>query len=295
MSETPIRTNIINAINDYFRSPQWSALEDRLENDKEKTFHAHIFVNTTLHPTTFSNVLKAYYRTRKMEVDRPIDLQPSNVGHNMLHGIHPSGTFHFDLAWKYKAGVIIEPMEEDAIKEKNNLQIWDEKITYDFFKQFDFVTHPTAEQQKDIAAFFTSSVWDENRGYVLDKNIAHFHMNIETCLHPDIIRDAGLAAIKKEGWTVQKLLHCLFSPYKGWTTGKVVYLMDTPRVMFDIAWKFNPDVTIRSSQVPFMGVTPGKNGFDVRYNENMDFFTDAGEFITLTDAELKELEGLFAK
>jgi hypothetical protein len=291
--QNTIRTELLDQINSYFRGEQWTTMSDRLEKDKNDTFHAHIFVNTCLHPLTLADILRAYFRVKGMEIDRPIDFQPSNVGHNMLHGVHPYGTWHFDLAWKYGDKEPIYPMEPEFIKEKNTLQFWDRKNTYEFFEGFPFKKTITEEEQKELDAFFRSPAWDECRGYVLRNDIAHFHMNVETSFHPDIIQEAGLKAILNEGWAVQKYFHCLFSPVKGWVTGKCVYLLDTPRVMFDIAWKYNGDVGVRSSQVPFMGVTEGKNDFDVRPKEDMKFFVGDKNFITLSEDEMKALEELF--
>lgn len=287
-----IREGLLKSIKNYFDGEQWTTLEDKVENDTEGTYHAHVFVETTLHPVTFCNILKEYYKAKGMEIDRPIDLQPSNVGHNMLHGIHPAGTFHFDLAWRYEAGKIISPMPPEFIKEKENLQIWGKKEIDDFFSQFEFATSGE-KVLKDLNQFFESDQWKQTCEYVMDNTIAHFHVNVETNIHPDAIKAAALQAIKKQGWTVQKSLQCIFSPVKGWTTGKVVFLLDTPRVMFDIAWKFNDQVGIRPSTVPFMGVNPEVNEFDVRRIETMEFYTDKGEFITLSDAELEKLASMF--
>lgn len=289
-----IREDILQSIKNYFDGEQWTTLEDRVENDSENTYHAHIFVETTLHPLTFCDVLREYYKAKGMEIDRPIDLQPSNVGHNMLHGIHPTGSFHFDIAWRYEPGKIISPMPPEFIKEKNNLQIWGKKEIDDFFSQYNFVW-PSGKVQEELNQYFESDTWEQTCEYVLDDTIAHFHANVETSIHPDALRDAALGAIKKQGWKVQKVLHCIFSPVKGWTTGKVVFLLDEPRVMFDIAWKFNSEVGIRPSTVPFMGVNAGVTAFDVRRKEKIEYYTDKGDFITLSDEELKKLGLMFGE
>ena len=288
-----IREEILQEIKNYFDGEQWMTMEERLENDPDNSYHAHIFVDTTLNPLTFSDVLRVYHKARGMEVDRPIDLQPSNVGHNMLHGVHPYGTFHYDLAWKYEPGVVIKPMSPEFVKEKNNLQIWGKTELDEFFLKFAFV-HPTGEAKKELDDYFESDDWKQTVEYVMDDTITHFHSNVETSFHPDDIRDAALVAFKKQGWTLQKRFHCIFSVLSG-KTGKIVFLLDEPRVMFDIAWKFNSDVGIRQSTVPFMGVTEGVTKFDVRRKETMEFYTNKGEFITLSDAELKTLGTMFPK
>lgn len=285
-----IREDVLVAIQQYFQGEQWSELQDRVENDAAHTYHAHIFVDTRLHPNSFCDVLRAYYRSRGMEISRAIEFQPSNVGHNMLHCVYPNGSFHYDIAWKYSPEAVLAPMDPQFVKEKNNLQIWGEKEIGEFFDQYPFV-QPDGQAAQDIQKFFVSDDWKQTRDYVLDKTIAHFHLNVEMSIHPDALRDAGLAAIKKEGWELERVIHCIFSPTIDWTAGKVVYLLKEPEVMFDIAWKYNGDVSLRASTVHFM--LPDSPKFDVRRKEKMEFYTDQGDFITLTTGELDRLEQLF--
>lgn len=287
-----IREEVLRSIKDYFAGEQWRTLQDRVENDRENSYHAHIFVDTSLHPLTFCDVLRTYYAAIGMPIDRAIDLQPSNVGFNMLHGIHPAGSFHYDVAWRYNPACVLAPMPHELVKEKNNLQIWGRKEIDDFFGQYRFV-RATGQAKEDLDAFFRSPEWDQTVEYVLDTTIAHFHTNVEMSIHPDDLRDAALEAIGRQGWKLQKHIHCIFSPYKGWTTGKVVFLLEEPEVMFDIAWKFNPDVTIRPSTVHFM--LQDSTVFDVRRKEKIEFYTSGGEFIVLSDDELRELGGLLKR
>src|SRR5690606_2838931 len=159
--------DVIEQISRYFQSPQWMELEDRVENDSVNTLHAHIFVDTDIHPESLCDVLRVYYKARGMKVDRSIDFQPSNVGHHMLHGIYPAGTFHYDLAWRYAPGSVIAPMPADLVKEKQNLQIWDKKDIAEFFGQYDFVTDE-ARAKPALDAFFASDVWRRTTQLVQD-------------------------------------------------------------------------------------------------------------------------------
>lgn len=286
-----IREDVLQSIKRYFETEQWNTLQDRVDNDPINTLHAHIFVDTMLHPDTFSDVLKVYYKVMGREIDRTIDMQPSNVGHNMLHGVHPTGSFHYDVAWRYNNGEAISPMPQAFVKEKNNLQIWDEQDIEQFFSQYQFI-QPEGEAKVQLEQHFESKHWEETCEYVEHPNMAHFHANVEMSVHPDALRDEALKAIEKQGWKLQKVLHCIFSPTSDWITGKVVFMLHEPEVMWDIAWKFNKNVVIRPSTVPFM--MQDRTEFDIRYKEKMEYYTDQGEdFIVLNDIELKRLKTLF--
>src|SRR5512143_3195792 len=100
-----------NEIVNYFHSEQWQTLLEYLRGKhREEIYHAHIFVDTSLHPNTLRRVLVKYFELIEMPIDRPIDFQASNVGHDILHNIHPAGTFHFDLAFRFNGDVHLAPM-----------------------------------------------------------------------------------------------------------------------------------------------------------------------------------------
>ncbi|WP_417722595.1 hypothetical protein [Salipiger sp.] len=284
-----MRQAVLSEIKAYFDSDHWGELEDRVENHSDSTLHAHVFVDTRLHPETFCDVLRTYYAARGMEIRRTIDFQPSNVGHNMLHGVYPQGTFHYDVAWRYADGPAIAPMPEALVKERDNLQIWGVREIEDFFARYDFVTDAEAAAGP-LDDFFASPTWARTAELVEDRTVAHFHTNVEMNIHPDLLMSAALRRIERRGWKLQKTLHCIFSPRQGWTTGKVVFMLDEPEVMFDIAWSFNPDVSIRPSTFHFM--LEDDPAFDVRRKETLEYYTSQGAFLRLDAGELGALHDM---
>lgn len=94
-----------------------------------------------------------------------------------------------------------------------------------------------------------------------------------------------LRAVEREGWTLQKVVHCIFYPRKDWKAAKICLLLSEPMVNFDFAWIFNPDVIIRPSQRFF--VTQVRPDVDIRYVEPIDKLLKKGNYTA--DVTLEEL------
>ena len=128
---------ITSEITSYFKSAQWLSLVKLLQKKHhEEVYHAHIFVDTKLHPYTLREVIFSYFKCIDMPIDRPIDFQVSNVGNIMAHNIHPKGTFHFDLAFRYNPDVALSAMPNEVAFRNSNLQFWVKKLTNESRDQF---------------------------------------------------------------------------------------------------------------------------------------------------------------
>jgi hypothetical protein len=66
--------------------------------------------------------------------------------------------------------------------------------------------------------------------------------------------------------------------------GKINFNLGHPEKMFDIAWMFNPRITIQPAQQEWIFDTPG---FDVWRMTNYDAFLAANKYIELTKEEVK--------
>jgi hypothetical protein len=164
-------------------------------------------------------------------------------------------------------------MPPEITFQNSNLDFWGKSETYAFFDQFPFKKNVSPEE---VDQYFHTPQWDEIRHFVRDKSLVHFHANIETSVHPDLIKDAALKALKQEGWVLQKDVHCIFFPRKDWKAAKICLLMSDPMFNFDIAWAFNPDVVIRPSQKFF--IQKIRPDFDLRYEEPLADTLKKGTF-----------------
>ena len=103
-----------------------------------------------------------------------------------------------------------------------------------------------------------------------------------------MIKEAALRALKREGWVLQKVVHCIFFPRKDWKAGKICLLMSEPMFNFDIAWVFNPDVVIKPSWRFF--IQQIRPDFDLRYEEPLDKLLKKGNFKPhISTEELNEI------
>jgi hypothetical protein len=68
--------------------------------------------------------------------------------------------------------------------------------------------------------------------------------------------------------------------------GKITYSLAHPEEVFDISWKFNPEVTIRPSRETFVfDIDPEFDIWTVEMFE--DTAVRGGEYVNLSDAEIQ--------
>lgn len=95
----------------YFRSQQWQHLSELLSRAEQRG-HIHLFVNTCLHPHSLERLVKGCLELQGREINRGNEVLSPRPGWGTLHGIHPRGTPHFDMNWRFRPNVVLEPLEE---------------------------------------------------------------------------------------------------------------------------------------------------------------------------------------
>jgi hypothetical protein len=108
-------------------------------------------------------------------------------------------------------------------------------------------------------------------------------VNVVSSVHPDAIIAGAKRAFKREGWTLWDYTPCIFD-VRGATTGKVVFMLSYPQQIFDICWRFDPEVVLAPSPKPFMLTDPE---FDVRTQGDLPAFLSQGKWVTLSREELR--------
>jgi hypothetical protein len=272
----------IDRIREYWKSDHWQRFLHFLqEKDGEKVYHIHHWVDTSLHPESLLLALQFYFARQGWEIDREIDtyvLSPRPIA--AIHGVCAKGLPHFDLNFRYRPDVVLAPMPADGVKD--NCQAWGESYMKKFHSQFHFRSVGPQEQEA-IEAWFHSAHWDRACRHCEDPRVVHIHVNVVTSVHPDTITEAAKRAFKKEGWTLWDYTPCIFD-VRGVTTGKIVYMLSYPQQIFDICWRFDPDVILAPSPKPFMLTDPE---FDVRTQDDLPAFLASGNWMKLSRAELR--------
>lgn len=232
---------LVKGIEEYFQSEQWSRFMKVLNKKDEPVYHIHIYVDTCLNPWCLEQVVKNYFAKIGHPVERKVEIFTSGqiAGSGTIHGIEPKGLTHFDLLFRYCEDAVIKPTPG----RKEDVEYWGEKYMDWFLGQYDFKTELTPEEEKEVEAYFESSAWEDYCNLNESEQVVHIHGNVETSVHPLVIREYALNAMKKRGWEIEFSAPVAFA-MRGQMQGKVVFGGKTPEKMFDIAWSYNPTVTL---------------------------------------------------
>lgn len=277
----------IDKVIDYFKSNQWKRLIACLQ--RPEITHIHVYLDTSIHPyKSFQPILEAYLEMRGWPKDREMDRIPSvSSKQPCLHNVHAHGLFaHMDFFIRFKEGVGLVPMTPVDAEHGRNLAYCSEESIQAFMEQFDWRTEIDPEIDAALIEYFSSEHWLMGMETIRDANIAHLHINVDTSIHPDIIRKYALEAILRAGWTIQHGVHAVYEEDTGKYSavskkvdnGKTVFLCEK---VFDIVWWYNPDILIAPKHAfPYQ-----KNPVDPMLVELLKPFEEKGICLTADEIE----------
>lgn len=177
---------------------------------------------------------------------RRIDLHSPKTSAVALHGIHPfGGAPHFDFVLRYNKDVILASMPKDAKEAEagENLLGLGKSHQDEFVKDYKFKTVGPKDEQ-EIRNYFLTTHWKKLLQYCTDKSVSHAHGYVEINFDPKILELIADEALAKIGWTVEKVVPCIFEVH-GEYRAKICYMFGNPETVFDIGWVYNPDVVIK--------------------------------------------------
>jgi hypothetical protein len=278
-----VQRDYIAGVSSYFSSRQFKDFLKLLTSLDERS-HVHMFVNTDIHPVSFETVLKKYLSRIGLPVNRGNEILIGGPNQGTLHGVHPTGTPHFDIKWYFKAGVGIEPMEDWRAEQEQNLLYWDEKYMSYFYRNYQW--NPVGSTEiKAIEAYFDSRHWRHSFELMRDPDIVHIHPHVQTNVYPGILEGFLRTAIAKTGWKLQRMLQNVYH-IKGIYYGKFMLLFKEPEMSFDFDWVYNRDIVL----APFEGdgLIQDEPGYMIIKNGLMDAFLAKDPYRTLSEREIDD-------
>lgn len=230
---------------DFFKSEFWSKVEQELNNPANH--HIHVYVSTSIEPKDLEQAVIAYLDAKGWGSGRRIDHMAPKLGTGALHGIHPHGKPHFDIMYNYKEGAILEPMDPFDGEMGSNLRAWDDKYMEHYLANFTFRPHDEVSRRA-LEEYFASEHWEKGLELVLPEENVHVHINTETSIDPELIKDYALQALARKGWKIDEAVQCVFVAKGAYYQGKVVFLAREPERVFDISWKYNAKALIQPTE-----------------------------------------------
>lgn len=222
-------------------------------------------------------IFEKYGYPSNRRIDRMSPLQ--DLG--SLHGIEPKGKPHFDFQWYYgDVGIRGFNGGESGC----NLLIWNRWYIDRFYARFNW-RQVGAEEEDALQAYFQGEHWKKGCEYVLQNTTTHFHFNVETSIHPDIIRKYAVQALDAQGWKIDYVCPNVYM-VKGVYHGKLVFMGRDPMEVYDIGWKFNPDVAMKGTGFPWNFEEP--LGYDLWHLNRYEKLMEA-DYTQLSDKQIAEI------
>lgn len=279
---------IFDEIVDYFKSEQWMRMMNTLNNKEDKANHVHIYIDTNINPWCMEQLLKSYFAKIGHPIHRKIEIFTSGQvsGSGTIHGIEPEGMPHFDMIFRYSKDRAIKPTEN----RDHNVEYWGDKYMEEFHLKYPFKTKLREDEKSEVEKYFSSDAWKEYCRLNESPEVVHIHANVETSIHPLIIREYALKAMEKQGWKIEYSVPVAFA-MRGQMHGKIVFAGIKPEKMFDIAWGYNPVVILIPSTKYWL--TTENPTYDARTMHEIPNLLKSNEYILLSIKEMEEVASRF--
>jgi hypothetical protein len=242
------RKQATNEVIEYFRSPHWqevlSVVQERDMN------HMHVYVDTYLDlGSSLRPLVDGYFKNLGWDSYRPIEIMADKPGRAALYGIQLEDKLNFEIYCRFTPDKMLAPLEAKYGERGGNLRVWSVADIRRFQEQFRW-RDVTNKEQNALATFFRSSPhWKRALDYVVDPDVMHVHCNVETSIHPNIIREYALRDLSERKFTVKHSIHSIFNG-GGYDSGKIIFLGLEPARTYDIAYYYNPDAMIDVNTQP---------------------------------------------
>jgi hypothetical protein len=285
------KEEVIKRVVDYFRSEHWQNFLKILNNPPEEIYHAHFWMENGIEANSLTKLMDRYLKEIGWEVDRKIDLMSGPGGPPGLHGVHPWGgredwTLTFDMFWHFNGEAILAPSPPERGEMGKSFLYWGKSYMDEYYKQFHFKAVGPKEE-REISKYFKSRHWKyllSQIGNAQNYKITHMHANFEINFEPTILKLYALDALKAAGFQADWAVPCVFHLAEGYRA-KIVFLMNYPEEIWDIAWKYNENVVIRPATETFIFDTVHP-GYDISYHDMLDEVLSKDPYVKLEDEDI---------
>jgi len=266
----------------FVESDHWRRLCAALQDPDPHGSHIHAYVETLVHPDSLEAIMRGYFERMGWPSARKIDHMAPKRGMGSLHGVEPKGKPHFDFQWFFHKDVGLRPCEGG--ESGCNLLVWNRWYINQFYRQFPF-REVGAEEEKRLEEYFKSDHFLKGLEFPVMPTTNHMHINVHSSVHPDYIQKYAEAAFQREGL---KIYYTCPNVYLvgGKYRGKLVFMGQEPEVVFDIGWKFTPNVVIEPAWESW--IFEANPGYDV-WTSDMLAEVMNEDYVRLTCEEIQEI------
>jgi len=272
-----------DALGYFSSSDHWLRLMAALQEPDPRNVHIHSYVAMGIEPASAEAIICGIFEKYGWPSVRRIDYMSPREALGSLHGIEPKGKPHFDFQW-FCGDVGVRAC--DGGESGCNLLTWNKWYIERFYGRYPLRTEIGHAEEEALRAYFRSEHWKKGCELVLQDTTTHFHFNVETSIHPDIIRRFAGEALAAQGWKIDYVCPNVYL-VKGEYQGKLVFMGRDPEEVYDIGWKFNPDVILQATDAAWVFET--QRGYDLWDRARYDKMMEQGDYIRLTDKQISEI------
>ena len=278
------RAQLLEEVKRYFAtSDHWRRLCAAMQVSDPEGTHIHSYVDTSVHPDSLEALMCGYFERLGWPSSRKIDHMSPAPGMGSLHGLEPQGKPHFDFQWFFNKEVGLKAC--NGGESGCNLLIWNRWYINQFNNQFPF-KEVGPEEEKTLEEYFKSDHFIKGLTYPVMPTTGHMHINVNAGVHPDHIQKYAEAALGREGIKIYYTCPNVYLGDGKNYRGKLVFMSQEPEVVFDIGWKFSPDVVIEPAWETW--IHAGTPGYDVWTSDMLAKVMDE-DYVKLTDDEVEEI------
>lgn len=241
-----LRKVVREKVVEYFNGPEWMKAVKSMAAGRDKVYHAHIYADSVLHPSSVSSIVEDYFAVQERPLERKLKLLSHGKGLTNVYYIQPRDMCHFEVFLRYDKDVVLVPTAGKHARSGRSYEDWGPEFMEKYYSRFEFreMNQHARDQVKD---YFASPSWESiYRVMALDneRNV-HSHCLVETSLHPEEILPIGAQAIERKGWMLDRGVSVVFG-LNGYDQGKITYLVKSPELVLELEWEYNKDVVIKA-------------------------------------------------
>jgi hypothetical protein len=239
-----ITEQVVDGVLAYLSSNQWRSVVQAVQ--ERDLNHMHVYADISIYPQSFARVVSGYFARRGWSFYRDIDFIRYKPGRVALYGVHLADKINFEIYCRLVLDGIVVPTTPDAGERGANIRLWTIGEIERHIDQFAWRSASSAEEAEVRSFFRSGQHWQRAIDHILDPDVVHMHCNVETSVHPGVLRQYALADLANRGWRIEHSIHSVFNA-AGVDSGKIIFLGLEPARTFDIAWYHNPDALLETN------------------------------------------------
>jgi len=283
--ESKERQHLVEECVDFFNSSsEWNTVVAALQRGSDVR-HLHLYLDTAIDHRDLEVIIRNYFYRKNWPLTRKIMYIPG-PGYVNIYNVHPEGRAHFEVIARFDPDTVIGPTPVGATHKDagKNFAFWDVDYMEDFYTRtgHDFRTELSEREVAEANRYFASAEWNEACEFMSRPGSLHCHAQVNTSIHPEVLRELAWKAMERRGWNVYWGVSVVYQPGADPERPKIVFLVSHPETQMEIEWFYHPHTLLQPAEQP-LALT--------KTVESTQHYADELPFVRLSQTELRQIIG----